>query len=165
MTEEEIKQAQVKALHQRFRELLGFRLRSHSYQLEDVMAAMNKSKIRADLMHLLIAFDTNCTANITKYQTYKKINPLVWFFYFDLAEQPSKTVDYFYRLFFEDKRFLQAEKGSTLTIRYGQGNQENRIHEYRTNRLHNTNRRGGIGMGNREGRKLGGIDQPRKLDR
>ncbi|BDS13078.1 hypothetical protein AsAng_0038060 [Aureispira anguillae] len=164
-TEQEIKQGQLKALHQLFRTLLGFRLQSRSYQLNDVFEAMEKHQVKTDLMRLLIAFDTHSTANITKYQTYKKINPLVWFFYFDLSEQPSITIDYFYRIFFEDKRLLQAEKGSSLRIRYGQPNQENRINEYGANRLHDTNSRRGLGMGNRERRKLGRIDRPRKLDR
>lgn len=165
LTEEEIKQGQLKALYSLFRELLGFRLRSRSYQLKDVMLAIEKKQLKPKYMELLIAFDRECSSNITSCKDYQRISPLVWFFYFDMEEQPSLTIDYIYRIFFEDKRLLQRKGSSTIRIQYESGDQKNRVGEYGANRVQYFESRRELGMGDRERIQLGRIDRTGAFDR
>lgn len=163
-TPKEIKEAQLRALVKRFKTVLGFRLSSQSYQLHEVMEVMKKVKIKTDAFSLLIAFDTHCTANVTKYQNYKIRNPLVWFFYFGLEDQPTDTIDFLYRLFFQDNRFLQPTKGIELTIDYEQSGNKNKVH-FRDNSLHHSKGRGELGMGCSQTRIVLGADDKRNIGR
>lgn len=140
-TEQEIKAAQLKKLRTRLKELLGFRQRRHEFVLHDLLEALKKEDIPIDSFSIFIATDTHCVANITKYQNYKKLNPLVWFLHFGMEDQPSYTIDFFYRLFFQETRILQASKTTKLTIRYESSNQKNTITNYGGNSIHGSNRR------------------------
>lgn len=161
ITPEEIKKEQLKALVKLFRETVGFRLHSKSYQLSDVLEAMKKRNIETSFFSLLISFDRHCVANITKYQNYKISNPLVWFFHFDLEDQPTYTIDFFYQIFFPEVRILQPEKAIKLTIRYdGEHTEykENPIVDYGTNCVLSNGRRGRLILG--RGQK----NRPRRID-
>jgi hypothetical protein len=146
-TEQEIKSAQLKALIKKLREVLGFRLHRQAYELKDLLEALQKLNIKTDSFSILIAFDTHCVANITKYKNYKLSNPLVWFFYFGLEEQPSFTIDYFYQLFFQEKRILQVKNTINLSINYERENTQNKSLGYGTNSIHSREERKQLGMG------------------
>jgi hypothetical protein len=158
-TEQEIKAAQLKALTKVLRQILGFRLHSQSYQLKDLLEALQKEGVKTDAFSILIVFDTHCTANITKYQNHKIRNPLVWFFYFDLEDQPSFTIDHFYQLFFQEKRILQSENTTNLSVNYERENTQNKIIQHRSNSIHSREGRKQLGMGYSESSKYGRIDR------
>lgn len=158
-TEQEIKAAQLKELIKVLRQILGFRPRRQPYQLKDLLEALQKEGIKTDAFNILIAFDTHCVANITKYKNHKIRNPLVWFFYFGLEDQPSFTIDYFYQLFFQEKRILQAKNTVNLSINYDRENTQNQIIEHGTNSIHRREGRKQLGMGYSEPSKYGRIDK------
>jgi len=160
-TEQDIKEDQVKALSKKLKEILGFRFRNHAYQLKDLLEALEKEGIRTDFFSILIATDTYCTANITKYKDYKKINPLVWFLFFGMEDQPTFTIDFFYKIFFPEVRILQSEKAIKLTIRYDgeyTAYKKNPIVDYGTNCVLSNGRRGRLILG--RGQK----NSPRRID-
>jgi hypothetical protein len=120
-TAKDIKIEQLRALSKRLKEILGFRLRAQSFELKDLLEAMKKEKIQTDSFSVLIANDTYCTANITQYKNYKNLNPLVWFLFFGMEDQPTFTIDFFYKVFFQDSRILQPEKTTKININYERG--------------------------------------------
>ena len=157
-TEKEIKQAQIKALSKKLKEVLGFRFRGHSFELKDIIEAMKKENISVDSFSILIATDIHCAANITKYLNYKKLNPLVWFLFFGLEDQPTFTINFLYQLFFQETRILQAEKGIKLNIRYEGTSEKNHSESNWRSRIHNSER-GKAFLGRGEGNKLRRIDE------
>lgn len=160
-TEQDIKRAQLKALSKKLKEVLGFRFRSHSFDFQDIIEALKKERIETDSFSILIATDTFCTANVTKYKNYKKLNPLVWFLFFGMEDQPTFTINFFYQIFFPEVRVLQPDKRTKLTIRYdGEYTEytESPVVNYGTNCLHNTSRRGRPVLG--RGQK----NSPRRID-
>jgi hypothetical protein len=160
-TEQDIKRGQVKALSKKLKQTLGFRLRKHSFELKDVLEALTKKGIRTDSFSILIATDTYCTANVTQYKNYKKINPIVWFLFFGMEDQPTFTINFFYKIFFPEVRILQPEKTTKLTIRYdGEYTEytESPIVDYGTDCLHSNGRGGRLILG--RGQK----NSPRRID-
>lgn len=157
-TEKEIKQAQIKALSKKLKEVLGFRFRGHSFELKDIIEAMKKENISVDSFSILIATDIHCAANITKYLNYKKLNPLVWFLFFGLEDQPAFTINFLYQLFFQETRILQAEKGVKLNIKYGGTGKENQSESNWRSRLYSRNDRGTL-LGGGKGNGLRRIDE------
>jgi hypothetical protein len=157
-TEQEIKEDQLKALTKRLKEILGFRYRGHSFELKDIMEALTKEKIQVDPFSILIATNSYCTDNITKRKTYSKINPLVWFIFFGMEDQPIFTIDFLYKLFFPETRMLQPDKTTKLNIRYEREYPKNPIVNYRVDCLHSNDRRGRIILGR------GQENKPRRID-
>lgn len=157
-TEQEIKLAQLKALNKQLREVLGFRLQRQSYKLKDLLEALQKANIKTDAFSILIAFDTHCAANITKYKNHKIRNPLVWFFYFGLEDQPSYTIDYFYQLFFQEKRILQAKNTINLSINYERENTKNQIVKHGSNSIQHREGRQALRVGYSEPSEYRRID-------
>lgn len=158
-TEQEIKLAQLKALERRLREILGFRLHRQSYVLKDLLEAFQKVNIRTDAFSILIAFDTHCAANITKYKNHKIRNPLVWFFYFGLEDQPPFTIDYFYQLFFPEERILQAKNTINLCINYERENTKNQIVKHGSNSIQHREGRRELRVGYSEPSEYRRIDR------
>ena len=146
-TEKEIKIAQINALSKRLKELLGHRLRNHSFDFKDIIEAIKRQKIETDSFSVLIATDTYCTAYATQYKHYKKLNPLVWFLYFEMEDQPIFTINFFYKIFFPEVRILQPEKGTKINIQYDREytayteDTESRIVDNGTGRFHGIGRR------------------------
>lgn len=158
-TEQEIKAAQLKALNRRLREILGFRLQRQSYELKDLLEALQKVNVQTDAFSILIAFDRHCVANITKYKNHKIRNPLVWFFYFGLEDQPTYTIDYFYQLFFQEQRILQVKNTVNLSINYERENTKDKIIDYRSDSIHSRERRNPFRVGRGESGEHYRIDE------
>jgi hypothetical protein len=160
-TPKDIKRAQLKALKKKLKEVLGFRFRSHDFDFQDIIEALKKERIETDSFSVLIATDTFCTANVTQYKHYKNLNPLVWFLFFGMEDQPTFTINFFYKIFFPEVRILQPEKTIKLTIRHDREYTkytESPIVNYGTDCLHSTGRRGRIFLG--RGKK----NSPRRID-
>lgn len=163
-TEQDIKEDQLKALSKKLKEVLGFRFRGHAYQLKDLLEALEKEGIRTDFFSILIATDTYCTANITKYKDYAKMNPIVWFLFFGMEDQPTFTINFFYKTFFPEVRILQPDKATKINIQYDREYREyteytkSPIVDYGTGCLHSAGRRGRLILG--RGQK----NSPRRID-
>jgi len=138
-TEQDIKEDQLKALRRKLKEVLGFRFRTHDFDLQDIIGALKKEKIETDSFSILIATNTFCTAYVTEYKHYKKLNPLVWFLFFGMEDQPIFTINFFYKKFFPEVRILQPDKATKINIQYDQ--QYTEYADYGTTTNHTNNNR------------------------
>ena len=78
------------------------------YKLEDIMSAIRRAGVGADLdrSRFFVVFETAVNDSYTAYQDYKCIHPIVWYFHLTLDDQPAPTINFLYQLFFAEELLL-----------------------------------------------------------
>lgn len=123
--EKAITKEKIKDLNKYFRSILAHKI--GQLTLEDVVRAMRLSKAAKPQNEgrFFIVFDVFTDNAVSTYKTYSCIDPVVWYFWNSLDDQPAATINFLHEMFFgymvklptkNEINYLDSAMGHELTI-------------------------------------------------